>query len=81
MNEQFVGTTSTGIKLYTNALTKAAENYAKSLKLKKIRIFIAERENKSKRYIVVWNGDVIYETPLYEQIGARLDVLKITRKS
>lgn len=80
MNDKLIGTTSTGISLYTNEATEAAQKYAKSLKLRNINIFIAEREHKSRLYIIVKNGEVIYETTYYEQIGTRLCIIKALRK-
>lgn len=80
MEDKLVYTTDTGIKLYTSELTKTANQYAKSLRLRNIKIFIAEDTYSIKNFVIFSNGKPIYETRYYEQIGTRLTAIKMARK-
>ena len=72
-------TTETGIQLFTNDLTENANQYAKSLRLRNIRVFKAVGNGK-KVWLVCKGSEPIYETLFYEQIGTRLDAIKMASR-
>ena len=76
MEDKFVYETSTGIKLYTNGLTENTDKYAKNLGLKQIKVYKAVFDGKLM-YVIFQGKEAVYETTSYEQVGCRLDALKI----
>jgi hypothetical protein len=76
MEDKFVYETSTGIKLYTNGLTENTDKYAKNLGLKQIKVYKAVFDGKPM-YVIFQGKEAVYETTSYEQVGCRLDALKI----
>ena len=79
-DDTLVCTTSTGVNLYENNLTKNATAYAKSLQLRNIRVFMAVSPDETKQWVIFRGENAIYETQYYEQIGTRLGAIKMASK-
>ena len=80
MTDTLIHTTSTGVKLYENYLTKNATEYAKSLRLRNIRVFMAVFPDETKQWVIFRGKNVVYETQYYEQIETRLGAIKMASK-
>ena len=80
MTDTLVCTTRTGVKLYENYLSKNATAYAKSLRLRNIKVFMAVFPNETKQWVIFRGENAIYETQYYEQIETRLGAIKMASK-
>ena len=80
MTDTLIHTTNTGVKLYENYLTKNATAYAKSLRLRNIKVYMAVSPDETKQWLIFRGENAIYETQYYEQIGTRLGATKMASK-
>ncbi len=65
-----------GVKFWLN---KVSTNHAHFQGLKNINVFIVLETNESKTFLIVEDGQPIYENTSLEAIGGHLDILKLTR--
>lgn len=62
-----------GTKLYTNAMTKNSDSYAKGRKLTGYRVFLAEHPDGTRVYLITKNYIPVYDNSSYENIGFYFD--------
>ena len=80
MTDTLIHTTHTGVKLYKNDMSKNATAYAKSLRLRNIKVYMAVFPDETKQWVIFRGENAIYETQYYEQIGTRLGAIKMASK-